>query len=136
MRTLILIDDEAPLRKVARQILHRFGTETLEASDGLEGIELVLGNRERNPAVLLDLTMPKMGGRDVLARLRREAPEIPIVLMSGYVDDAELSDRIASSGIPLIEKPYRAAALGHQVSTVFEARQARPARSRTLSRES
>ena len=63
-------------------------------------------------------------------------PSLDVLLMSGYVDDDGLSARISSSGIPLIEKPYRAAALGQQVTKVFEARRAGPTRIRTLSRES
>jgi DNA-binding NtrC family response regulator len=86
--------------------------------------------------LISDVRMPGINGFELATALKTADPSLDVLLMSGYVDDAELSDRIASSGIPLIEKPYRAAALGHQVSAVFEARQARPARSRTLSRES
>ena len=125
MGTVILIDDESPLRKVARQILNRFGTETLEAVDGIEGLELVLRNRERHPAVLLDLTMPRMGGREVLARLRRDAPEIPVILMSGYVAGSEPQASSGPEADGFLSKPFTASQLIQVLSEAWTRRKGR-----------
>jgi PAS domain S-box-containing protein len=81
---VVLIDDEAPLRRVTRQLLQRFGYEVIEAADGIDGLEAVLLHQSRDPLVMLDVTMPRMGGNEVLARIRREAPDVRVVMMSGY----------------------------------------------------
>jgi len=133
---VLVVDDEDGVRMVTTNLLRRLGYDVLEASGGLEALRVAEASPGTIDLLISDVRMPGINGFELATALKTADPSLDVLLMSGYVDDDGLSDRIASSGIPLIEKPYRAAALGHQVSTVFEARQARPARSRTLSRES
>jgi CheY-like chemotaxis protein len=104
----ILIDDEAPLRNVTRNILSRYGVPCLEAENGRTGLSLALENRSKRPLVFLDLTMPEMGGLEVLRRLREAAPEIPVVLMSGYSADTPYDRQDGPKADAFLAKPFGA----------------------------
>lgn len=81
---ILLVDDEPTIRSVLRQGLENAGYKVLEAADGVDGFGAFVRHRSSVRMVLLDLTMPRMGGDEVFAEIRRVAPEVPVVLMSGY----------------------------------------------------
>jgi signal transduction histidine kinase/CheY-like chemotaxis protein len=108
---ILVVDDEPVVRAVCEQILRPLGFEVVEAADGSEGIERFRAHAGELCAVLLDLTMPKQGGAEVLAELRRIAPEVPVVVMTGY-DEAESARRFGRSGPEaFLHKPFLAAEL-------------------------
>jgi two-component system, cell cycle sensor histidine kinase and response regulator CckA len=81
---VLLVDDEKTVRLSTRLLLEDFGFEVIVACDGVEAVELFRREAGRIGAVLLDLTMPRMDGVETLRELRRIAPEVPVVLTSGY----------------------------------------------------
>jgi two-component system cell cycle sensor histidine kinase/response regulator CckA len=103
----LVVDDEQAARDVAAAMLGSLGFEVTKASSGREAIALLVGVAEPFDVVLLDLTMPEVGGEDVLAELKARTIETPVVLSSGY-DAAELSERLAARRIAaFLQKPYR-----------------------------
>jgi two-component system cell cycle sensor histidine kinase/response regulator CckA len=132
---VLVVDDESGVRMVTTNLLRRLGYDVIEASGGLEALRVAEARRGTIDLLISDVRMPGINGFELATAMKTADPSLDVLLMSGYVDDAELSDRIASSGIPLVEKPYRAASLGQQVTKMFEARRAGPAGARTLSRE-
>jgi len=82
--TLLVAEDDPTVRKLAVSVLGRMGFQVVEAADGLEALKLFQEHRHRIGAVLCDVMMPRMGGWDTLAALRRIDPGIPVVLTSGY----------------------------------------------------
>jgi CheY-like chemotaxis protein len=80
------------------------GFEVVEASNGRKAIELV-ESEARIDAVLTDLAMPEIGGRDLARRLRTQRPTLPVVFMTGYTDDVVTSRGLLDSGVPFLEKP-------------------------------
>jgi two-component system cell cycle sensor histidine kinase/response regulator CckA len=121
---VVLVDDEAPLRRVTRQLLQRFGYEVVESADGVEGLEAVLLHRSRDPLVMLDVTMPRLGGAEVLARIRREAREIRVVMMSGYA-----AGGTSGQGFPdadgFLSKPFNTESLVRVLREADERRRSR-----------
>jgi len=104
--TILLVDDEAPVRSMAARMLQALGFQVLAAADGNEAVALVIGSPCPR-AVLLDLTMPHMDGRETLRELRRLQAGLPVVLCSGY-DVHESADRFADVGFNgFLQKPYR-----------------------------
>ncbi len=83
-RTVLVIDDEEDVREILQMMLESTGLVVLTAADGPEGIELFRQQSSHIAAVLLDMTMPRMGGVEVLAELRRLDEGIPVLLCSGY----------------------------------------------------
>jgi len=92
------VDDEPTIRAILRQGLEIAGFKVLEAGDGVEGFGAFVRHRSAISLVLLDLTMPRMGGEEVFAEIQKLAPEIPVVLMSGY-SEQEATSALASTGL-------------------------------------
>jgi two-component system cell cycle sensor histidine kinase/response regulator CckA len=106
---VLVVDDEDGVRTLAERMVQRCGFEAVGAADGLEALRLIRQNPDRFSCVLLDLTMPKMGGEDTLRELRQVAPTLPVILCSGY-QALELSERFAEQRLAgFIQKPYRLA---------------------------
>jgi PAS domain S-box-containing protein len=104
--TILLVDDEPLVRRALSTLLRDAGFHVLEAGDGREGLEVV----KRAPAVkliLLDRSMPNMSGDELLAELRVERPNLPVILLTGHPG----SDVEAESHFTVITKPPRRAVL-------------------------
>ena len=108
--TILVVDDEPSLRDLSKAILKQSGYSVLVAKDGREGVEVFRQNASKIAAVLLDMTMPVMGGHEALRLIREIRPGVPIILSSGYSEAfarEELGDTVAG----FIQKPYVAAKL-------------------------
>jgi signal transduction histidine kinase/ActR/RegA family two-component response regulator len=118
-QTLLIVDDEAPLREFAEELLAELGYEPV----GFPSAEAALVAFERAPqrfdAVLTDETMPGMSGVELARRLIARRPGLPVLVMSGYGGE-ELEARVAASGArELVRKPLSAAELAQAVSRVL-----------------
>ena len=82
--TVLLIEDEEMLRNMAAAMLKRLGFSVLEAKDGVEALEMFQQHQDEVICVFSDLTMPRMNGWETLMALRKLAPDIPVILASGY----------------------------------------------------
>jgi two-component system, cell cycle sensor histidine kinase and response regulator CckA len=82
--TILVVDDEASVREVAQRMLERSGYRVIVASDGDEGLRCFAEQEDAIVAIVLDVTMPRMSGTEVLADLRQRGKTVPIVLASGY----------------------------------------------------
>jgi CheY-like chemotaxis protein len=104
---VLIVDDQKNVRDSTELLLRGFGFEVVTAEDGIEALEIFRAQRERIDAVLLDLTMPRMDGIETLHELRQIAPEVPVVLTSGY---GAMSLERENTGIArsdaVLAKPY------------------------------
>jgi CheY-like chemotaxis protein len=112
--TILLVDDEEMIRGVGQQILEIHGYSVLTAADGREAIELYLRHRAGIDLVILDLTMPRMSGTEVLTRIRNINPDAKVILSSGY-HRGEVYRAAA-----FLPKPYRADTLTRIVREVLD----------------
>jgi CheY-like chemotaxis protein len=104
---VLLVEDEEPVRKMTRVMLTRLCYTVLEASDGVEAVELFQQRQNEIRCVLCDLTMPRMGGWETLAALRKISPDIPIILSSGYDKDQVMAGEHAEWPQAFLGKPYK-----------------------------
>ena len=117
--TVLLVDDEAVVRRTARAMLEQYGYTVYEAADGRAGVELLRAMRDRVVLVLLDLTMPVMGGEDAFGLMKQIRPDLKVVLTSGY-DEQEATRRFAGRGVDgFIQKPYTSSLLGATLKNVL-----------------
>ncbi len=117
---VLLVEDEPTVRQSTKLLLEDFGFVVIVACDGVEAVEVFRKEAGRIGAVLLDLTMPRMDGLETLRELRRIAPNVPVVLTSGYgATPIELSQATPDAAVPdaVLAKPYPAARL---VGTLLE----------------
>jgi PAS domain S-box-containing protein len=120
--TILLVDDEEPVRIVTERMLERCGFSVLCASDGLEALQLYRARASEIVCVLLDLAMPRMDGEQTFRELRRIQPDVRVVLASGYSDE-EIAQRFHSEGLAgFIAKPYRVETLGAKLREVLPSR--------------
>lgn len=107
--TILVVDDEAPVRSIATNMLGFLGYRVLEAGDGQAALDMILRSGEKIDAVLLDIYMPKLSGRDTFKELRTVGNDIPVVVCSGFVIDPD-EFMILSQGHPppvdIMLKPY------------------------------
>jgi two-component system cell cycle sensor histidine kinase/response regulator CckA len=118
--TILLVDDEEMILKLARTVLESSGHRVLEARDGAEALEVFTRHRNVVDLVLLDMVMPRKSGRDTLEELHRLAPELPVVLASGYtLAGAEELEALGARAY--LQKPYQPADLVRTVRGVLDA---------------
>jgi PAS domain S-box-containing protein len=104
---VLVVDDDDTVRHVAQHMLERSGFTVLTATDGIEAVTTFSANRDGIELVLLDLTMPTMGGEDAFLAMRRARSDVRVVLMSGY-STQELAARYGAQGLAgFIQKPFR-----------------------------
>ena len=102
----MVVDDEPSVRTLSERALRQLGFEVALASNGREAIEVFRADPRRFAAVLLDFSMPEMGGDETLAKLREHRSDVPVLLSSGY-GEQELADRIPQrSRVAFIQKPF------------------------------
>jgi signal transduction histidine kinase len=117
---VLVVDDEARVRKVARRMLERANYQVMTADDGLEAIETFQRQRESIACVVLDLGMPRLGGIETMQRLRALAPELPIILSSGYSQRHALDIVADDPRALVVHKPYDIEQLTGAVAKLLE----------------
>jgi signal transduction histidine kinase/ActR/RegA family two-component response regulator len=109
--TILVIDDEDMIRQMGSRTLIANGYAVEMAATGEEGLEIFERHRSRIAGVLLDLTMPGIGGEETLQRLKLLEPGLPVILSSGY-SESSLAEIFAGKGLAgFLQKPYTAAQL-------------------------
>jgi two-component system cell cycle sensor histidine kinase/response regulator CckA len=120
--TILVADDEEMVRKVAKLSLESYGYRVVLASNGKEAIDVLREMSQSIDLIVLDLTMPIMGGEEAFEHLRAVRADVPIVLSSGY-NETEATRRFAIGGIAgFVQKPYRSIKLREIVDAVIAQR--------------
>jgi two-component system, cell cycle sensor histidine kinase and response regulator CckA len=120
--TILLVEDQDEVRRVAQAILRKFGYHVIEACNAGEALLTC----ERHPRtihlLLTDVVMPQMSGRELAERLLRIRPAMKVLYMSGYTENAIVHHGILDSGISYLQKPIVPEALARRVREVLDAR--------------
>jgi len=119
--TVLLVDDERTVVRIGRVALERAGFRVATASDGLEALALIERLGEGVSVVVLDVSMPRLGGDALLERIRRERPGLPVVISSGFDDPPVVPDPADDCVTAVLPKPYRPSELVACVREVLEA---------------
>jgi len=109
--TVLLADDEPQVRAVGQRVLKRLGFRVALAADGAEAIRLFReaenGGGEKFACVILDLTMPEVGGRDAFLEIRRMRADVPVIVTSGYSEQDVVAQFAGATLAGFVHKPYR-----------------------------
>ena len=116
---VLLVEDEAGVRELAREYLEMSGYTVLVASDGRTGIELASMHSGRIDLLMTDMVMPGIGGRELAERVLKIRPDIKILYMSGYTDQAVVHQGILGTDAPLLQKPFTLAALTKKLREIL-----------------
>jgi PAS domain S-box-containing protein len=104
--TILLVEDEPPVRSTVRRLLERHGYQVLEASNGHDALSLIAARCSEIQLVVSDMVMPGMGGMELASRLRTISPKIPVLLMTGYTEEAIARTGERPRDELIIEKPF------------------------------
>lgn len=116
---VLIVDDEPSVRAVTRALLRRRGFTVTDTESGATAVEMVRTEPDRFRLVLLDLTMPGMSGEETFRELRRIAPSLKVILMSGY-NEQEVTRLFVGRGLAaFLQKPFRAEDLDGAVQRVL-----------------
>jgi signal transduction histidine kinase/ActR/RegA family two-component response regulator len=119
--TILLVDDEAIVLEVGKMALERMGYRVLIAHDGLEAIQVYREHQANVSLVLMDVVMPKLGGREAFLELKRLNPQIKVLMATGYnSSNAPLNELLTDGVCGLIVKPYHIRKLAQTVRAALE----------------
>jgi two-component system cell cycle sensor histidine kinase/response regulator CckA len=118
--TVLLVDDEPMVRDLGNEILRSYGYQVVLACDGLEALEIYESRGPDIDLVVLDLLMPKLGGKDTLTGLRKLDPAIKVIICSGYGSRKNGLQQMMASGINVVQKPFKPEELVSAVRQVLD----------------
>jgi two-component system cell cycle sensor histidine kinase/response regulator CckA len=118
--TVLVVDDEAMVRDLARDILKRYGYAVIVASGGEEAVELYRENRGSIAVVILDILMPGVDGREAFRRIREIDPAARVIVSSGFDHSQDADSLVREGATAFVQKPYRIAELVRAVGEAIE----------------
>jgi len=118
--TVLVVEDEQPVRQLAAAMLRRQGYRVIEAEDGAEALSIA--ERHEGPIEMLvtDVVMPQMNGCQLAQRLQSTRPTMKVLYVSGYADSALLPAGIVRNGLPILEKPFTTDELARGVRELLD----------------
>nr|WP_320012605.1 CHASE domain-containing protein [uncultured Desulfobulbus sp.] len=104
--TILVVDDEEIIRKIVGEMLERLGYKILEAANGAQAVEIFNEHQARIDCILCDVVMPRLNGWETVAIIRKKAPDIPVILASGYNESHVMVGHNELAIQAFLEKPF------------------------------
>ncbi|MBN2804165.1 MAG: response regulator [Deltaproteobacteria bacterium] len=112
---VLLVDDEKMIRRSAGRLITKLGYDVIDASNGVEAMEILESQEHFFSIVILDLIMPVMNGEETFKRIKQFEPALPILISSGYSQDDKVNQLIQGGAAGFIQKPYGMTALNDAI---------------------
>ena len=119
--TILLVEDDESLRKLAAKILKGYGYAVVEAQNGVEALEIAA--KRNYPAIDLlvtDVIMPQMNGRQLSEAILKEYPDMKVLFISGYTDNSIVHHGVLGEGVSFLQKPFSPQSLAEKVRDVLD----------------
>ena len=113
--TILLVEDEDPVREVTALLLESLGYEVLQVSNAKDAINLVENTRAKIDLLFTDVIMPGMSGRELVEALRLHDPGLKVLFQSGYTDDMVIRHGILRAEVAFLQKPFTVDALAKKI---------------------
>jgi PAS domain S-box-containing protein len=124
--TILVVEDEANLRYLARQFLEKQGYKVIEAADGAVAMQIVVAHEGVIHLLLTDVIMPGMNGRELAQRVSEMRPNVKVLYMSGYTENVIGHNGTLDAGVSLLQKPFNLRDLKDKVREVLDAKPTPP----------
>jgi CheY-like chemotaxis protein len=118
--TILVVEDEKDVRSLIVQILRKQGYQVIEAESGAEAFDACANHEGKISLLLTDVVMPGMSGRELAEKLLSWQPEMKVLYMSGYTDDAMIRYGVLEAGMNFMQKPFSMEALAQKVRQVLD----------------
>ena len=119
--TILLVEDEDSLRALAIETLENAGYKVLTAEDGEQAVTTALNYNETINLLLADVVMPKLSGKKLTKAIKKIHPEILVLYMSGYTDDAIVHRGVLDPNTEFLPKPFKPTTLLKKIRSMFDA---------------
>ncbi len=119
-KTILVVEDDESIRKLAVEILRQHGYTVLSAGDGEEALRTAGGHKGEIDLLLTDVVMPKIGGRELCKQLQQLRPATKVLYSSGYTDNAIVHHGVLDPGTAFLQKPYSPISLARKVKDVLD----------------
>ncbi|MCP4198457.1 MAG: response regulator, partial [Proteobacteria bacterium] len=120
-KTILVVEDERAVRKLAATVLQKNGYNVLEAADPGQAVRIAGEHGARIDLLLTDVIMPDMNGRELHSKIVHLRPQIKVIFMSGYTDDVIAHHGVLDEGLHFLQKPFSIRALATTVGSVLDA---------------
>jgi two-component system cell cycle sensor histidine kinase/response regulator CckA len=120
LETVLLVEDEREVRELLCEYLEALGYDVLSAANGYDGVELCRARGEAPAVLITDIVMPGMSGRDLADLLRTSYPDLRVLFMSGYTDDALVRRGTLPGGTDFLQKPLMLSALAKKIREMVD----------------
>ncbi|MDC7219181.1 MAG: response regulator [Spirochaetales bacterium] len=117
--SVLIVEDEEPVRTMAKMALERLGYRTYTTVNGREALDFLQKKTEQIDLILLDMIMPEMNGKDCFMELQKLVPEVPVLLCSGMIRDEDLKEMTREGLKHILHKPYQVHELSKAVAEVL-----------------
>ena len=117
--TILLVEDEESVRQLVRDTLEAKGYRVFEAESGEAGLAVANGFNGNIDLVITDVVMPGISGRELVEQLAKSRPTTKVLYLSGYTEDAILSDGSIEQGTAFLQKPFSLQSLARKVREVL-----------------
>ena len=117
---VLIVEDDNSLRKLAQKSLQPHGYRVLVAKNGEDALRISKEHEGTIDLMITDVVMPKMGGKETAERLQPLHPQMKVIYMSGYTDDAIVHHSVLAPGLNFLEKPFSPKGLAHKVRKVLD----------------
>jgi CheY-like chemotaxis protein len=124
--TILLVEDEPQISMVAKNLIKALGFSVIEAKNGTEALDLYQKNAEYITLVITDIGMPVMDGYELINKLNERAPELPIIISSGFGDIDASSQIVVGTVAGCLNKPYSFNQLREVLQEVLKRRKPSP----------
>jgi CheY-like chemotaxis protein len=117
--TILLVEDEAAVRALAKRVLTQKGYRVLEAADGAIALRVAAAHVGEIDLVLTDIAMPNLGGRGLVEEIKELSPHMRVLFMSGYPREDVLPENRSADPTPYLQKPFTGETLFAEVRTAL-----------------
>ena len=118
--TILLVDDEDMIWEVVINMLSELGYDVVFAANGKEAVEICAENKGAVDLVILDMLMPVMNAHEAFPLLKKNQPDIKVLLASGYVEEEDVQDLLAAGALGFMRKPYRLRDLARKIRDILD----------------
>jgi CheY-like chemotaxis protein len=117
--TVLVVEDEPVVRGLMVEVMEELGWRTLEAPDGISGLR-ILQSKRRVDLLITDVGLPGLNGRQLADQARERRPDLKVLFVTGYAENATLANGILEPGMAMLTKPFAMDALRRKVSQLIE----------------
>jgi DNA-binding NtrC family response regulator len=118
--TVLVVEDDAGVRELIRQVLPKLGYTLLEAVHGQDALWVINHYPDPIHLVLTDVVMPGLSGKALAEQLSSSRPELKILFMSGYTDEAIAHHGVLNPGVDFLQKPFTLMGLARKIRSVLD----------------